>query len=166
MELVEHTFAELSELKYRIYTTLLPNVLHREVLVIAFEAEYGYGCKGNGDAIFINAVITGARAAWASSFFVLDYRGLNYAWGDMLPVETGQKEMAAEKQRLLRAFGGVLECSATLISDRNREAMHRLLASDYGLGSDTSWMFDDLASALAAFENTWRQFQAERADLL
>ncbi len=164
MEIIEHTFAELSQLKYRIYTTFLPNVPNRSVLIVAFEGKYGIGCKGNDDAEFINAIVVAARAAWQSSCFVLDYRAMEYEWGDRLLVETGHKEITQETAAVLRAFGGMPDCSATLVSDLNREATSSLLGSEYGYGSDSAWLFDDLDAALAAFESVWRQFQAEKTN--
>ena len=167
MHLVEHTFQEMSALEYRIYTTPLPSFPQSNVLIVAFEGTYGVGSKGNGDAEFINAIIAGAQSAWEASSFVLDYRGMVYEWGDRLTVATGQEKQTPEEHKLLGPFCPGPRCSATLISDRNREAIHSLVRSEYGhnpdavAGSEDAWLFDDLASALAAFENAWHQFQAE-----
>ncbi len=170
MELTEHTFEELSALKYRIYTTFLPNVPSREVLIVAFEGEYGFGCKGNSDAIYIDAIITAAAAAWQTSFFVLDYRAMSYEWGDMLPLEWGPEQIMAETDQIYRLFGSVPKCSAVLISERNRESIESLLNSEevYGLraGSGIPWLFEDLDAALAAFEGVWQQYQTEQVSFL
>jgi hypothetical protein len=161
MELVEHTFEELSKLKYRIYTTTLSNECQNNVLVVAFEGEYGFGCKGNADARLIAAIIAGVRAAWESSYFVLDYRSMTYEWGDMLPLATGQEKMSDEVFQMLRVFGSAPGCSATLISDRNRDSINSLIASDCGYGTDASWLFDDLDAAIVAFEDARKRFLQE-----
>ena len=170
MQLVEHTFHEMSALEYHIHTTSLPSYPQSNVLIVAFEGTYGIGSKGNGDANFINAIIAGARAAWEASSFVLDYRSMDYEWGDGLTVATGQEKLTAEEYRMLGPFFPSPICSATLISDRNREAIHSLVRSEYGhnpdavAGSEDAWLFDDLASALTAFEDARHQFRAGAGD--
>ncbi len=166
MNLTEHTFEELSALKYRIYTTSLPNVPSREVLIVAFEGEYGFGCKGNSDAEYINATITAAEAVWQTSFFVLDYRAMSYEWGDMLPLDWGLKPVTPEADKLLRGLGSIQKCSAVLVSERNREGISSLINAEeiYGsrAGSGIPWLFKELDAALAAFEEVWQSCQNER----
>lgn len=104
MELIEHTFEELSLLKYRIFTTCLPNVPNKNVLVVAFEGEYGYGCKGNSDSTYIHAMLTAAEAVWETSFVVLDYRAMSYQWGDQLPLGCGPEQLTEKSKRIVRLF--------------------------------------------------------------
>lgn len=164
IELTEHTLEELSDLKYRIYTTSLPNLPSREVLIVAFEGEYGFGCRGNGDATYINVIITAAEAAWQTSFLVLDYRAMTYEWGDMLPLEWGPEETTAETDRVIRLSGGSPKCSAVLVSERNRDSIYSLVNSEevYAsrAGSGVPWLFDDLDAALVAFDDYRQSFLA------
>ena len=117
MKLTEHTFAELSALKYRIFTTCLPNVPNKDILIAA------------------------ARAAWGSSCFSLDYRALEYEWGDGLLVQTGYEEVTQETAATMQMCGAMPDCSATLISNLNREAITSLLRSEYGQGLNEAWQF-------------------------
>lgn len=159
MELVEHTFDELSALKYRISTTSLPNLPKIDVLIVSFEGEYGYGCKGNGDARYINAIITAAETSWENECFVLDYRNMKYEWGDKLPVATGNQLLSDNEQRILRVFNAMPKHGATLVSKRNRKGIHSLTPA-----SQRSWLFDSLEDAFAAFESVWHQFQLGASD--
>ena len=161
MELTEHTFAELSFLTHRIFTTRLPNVPSQDVLIVAFEGEYGYGCKGNGDATYIHAMLTAAEAAWQTSFLVLDYRAMSYQWGNRLPLDWGPEQMTKEETKIVRLFGGVPKCTAVLVSDQCRDGIASLISSKemYGprAGSGIPWLFDDLEAALAVFEQVLLQ---------
>ncbi len=159
MEVIEHTFEELSALKYRIYTTTLPNLSQIEVLIVAFEGEYGYGCKGNSDATYINAIIVASATAWEHSCFILDYRNMKYEWGDKLPVETGRGRLTDDEERVLRIFNALPNHSATLISKRNRRGIRSLTPS-----SAKKWLFESLEDALAAFESAWHQFYREASE--
>lgn len=160
MELTEHTFEELSALKYHIYTTTLPNLPKIDVLIVSFGGEYGYGSKGNGDATYINAIITAAECSWESNCFVLDYRNMKYDWGDKLPVATRHELLNDEELRILRVFNAMPKQEATLISKRNKKGIHSLTTP-----SQKDWLFDSLEDAFAAFENAWHEFQLRVSDL-
>ena len=161
MKLTEHTLEELSALKCRIYTTLLPAVSQKEVLIVAFEGEYGYGCRGNSDATYIHAMLTAAEAVWQTSFLVLDYRAMSYEWGDRLPLDWGPEQPTPEAEKIVQLFGDVPKCTAVLASDRCRESVKSLINVEevYGhrAGSGIPWLFDDLEAALAAFEQVLLQ---------
>lgn len=161
MKLTEHTFEELSALKCRIYTTLLPGVSEKEVLIVAFEGEYGYGCKGNSDATYIHAMLTAAEAAWQTSFLVLDYRAMSYEWGDRLPLDWGPEQLTLGAEKIVQLFKGVPKHTAVLVSERCRESIKSLINAEevYGhcAGSGIPWLFDDLEAALAAFEQVLLQ---------
>ena len=161
MKLTEHTFEELSALKCRIYTTLLPGVPEREVLIVAFEGEYGIGCKGNSDATYIHAMLTTAEVVWQASLLVLDYRAMSYEWGDELPLDWGPEQLTEESVKIVRLFGGVPKHTAVLVSGLCRESIESLINAEevYGTraGSGIPWLFDDLEAALAAFEQVLLQ---------
>lgn len=160
MELIEHTFEELSAFKCRIYTTLLPGISEKEVLIVAFEGEYSDSGKGS-DSTYIDVMLAAAEAAWQTSFLVLDYRLMSYQWGDRLPLEWGPERLTAEEEKIVRLFGSIPKHTAVLVSDLCRESIESLINAEeiYSAraGSGISWLFDNLDAALAAFDRVLLQ---------
>lgn len=156
MQLMKHSFEELSRLNYAIYTAPFPTMPDKTALIVAFEGEYGYGCEGNADARFINAIRQAAGTAWEHNALILDYRAMKYEWGDMLPICKGAERCSAEVESLIRVCSGSLVYQTTLISDLNRQGISTLIESDE--------FFDSLEDAMAWIEQEWRDFYADKSE--
>ena len=76
------TFAELSVLRHEMLLSEERPFDISELLVIRYFGAYRDGSAGRGDALYIIATAEAARKAWHSRFTVLDFRQLQYAWGD------------------------------------------------------------------------------------
>jgi hypothetical protein len=116
------TFAELSGLRHEIFTSEAEPYCTPEFLVIRYAGVYRYGSEGHGDALYIVATAESARKAWYSDCTVLDFRDLQYAWGDemewILAIGSDQKI-------------GCHEPLAVLVGDRCKEALESLFGDDY-----------------------------------
>jgi hypothetical protein len=86
--------------------------------VVAFEGEYGYGSKGNGDAHFMTAIIKASLAAWRASTLVIDLRKMPYEWGDLIAMAIA----AGQDQYLDAPFPTVI-----IVSDHNRTGLTNLI---------------------------------------
>src|SRR4051794_9203332 len=74
------TLTELSRLRHEVFvsdTRAIP-----EILVIRYAGTYRDGGEGRGDALYIVATAEAARKAWSAESTVLDFRDLEYRWGD------------------------------------------------------------------------------------
>lgn len=76
------TFAQLSDLRHETFTSEERPFDTPEFLVIRYFGAYRDGSAGRGDALYIVATAEAARTAWYSHFTLLDFRDLQYAWGD------------------------------------------------------------------------------------
>ncbi len=55
-----------------------------ESLIVEFRGECGYGCRSNGDATFMTALIKAGLEAWHPFALILDLRKMKYEWGDQM----------------------------------------------------------------------------------
>ncbi len=142
MQLTERRLDELSNLRYRIFTCPFGKRSDQTAIVVGFEGEYGYGSKGNGDALFMTAIIKAALAAWDSVALILDLRAMVYEWGDLI----GSAVFAGADKYLDAPFP-----TSIVISDRNREGMTSFMRDEMGQDPQ-KWLFDSLEEALRAVE--------------
>lgn len=84
MELTEHRFEDLSDLKYRIFTCDLGGKHRTTALVLKFSGVYGIGSEGNGDAEFMRIICDAARSTWIPDAIIFDFRELSYQWGNSI----------------------------------------------------------------------------------
>lgn len=84
MELTEHRFEELSELKYRIFTCKLGGKHNATALVLSFSGVYGVGSEGNGDAAFMQLISQAAASIWRVDAVVFDFQKLSYTFGNSI----------------------------------------------------------------------------------
>ena len=75
-------FAELSDLRHETLTSEQQTFMTPEFLVIRYVGVYRPGSAGRGDALYIVATAKAAREAWYCSSTILDFRKLEYVWGD------------------------------------------------------------------------------------
>ncbi|GIE78648.1 hypothetical protein Aph02nite_45980 [Actinoplanes philippinensis] len=128
------SLGELSAIRYRFATARRGD--GDDLLVVTFAGAYGVGSSGNGDALFMRAVIGLALRAFAPAGVVLDLRELDYRWGDM---------MASVLNDAI--VGGV--APAVVVSDACRKALTSLVTDE--LGEDPGdRLFDGLDDALHA----------------
>jgi len=142
MQLTRRILNELSNLQYKIFTCPFEKRLQQEALIVAFEGEYGNGSKGNGDALFMTAIIKAALAAWDSVALILDLRAMMYEWGDLI----GSAVFAGADRYFDAPFP-----TSIVISDRNREGMTSFMRDEVGQDPQ-KWLFDSLEEALRAVE--------------
>jgi hypothetical protein len=139
-QLKERKLEELSNLRYRIYTYPLEEESYPEAVMVAFEGEYGIGSKGNGDAVFMRAVIMMALEAWQPQALVIDLREMTYVWGDYIVTA-----IAAGQGR----YFDMPFPTAIVVSDRNRQGLTSLISDE--MDADPSqWLFDTLEEAVRA----------------
>lgn len=62
----------------------LPSLSDRKVLILAFDGKYRPGARGNRDADFMVRTIKKELKVQAPYGLILDFRRLNYDYGDMM----------------------------------------------------------------------------------
>lgn len=114
-----------------------------DLLVITFTGTYGAGSAGNGDAVFMRAVIALARRAFTPAGVVLDLRELDYRWGDLMADVCNDAVVHRVNP-------------AVVVSGSCRTAMTSLVSTE--LGEDPAgWLFDSLDAALRAVDTRVRR---------
>lgn len=147
MQLTERKLEELSNLKYKIYNCPFKKRSHLEAIVVAFYGEYGFGSAGNGDAMFMTAIIKAALAAWEPQALVIDLHQMTYEWGDLMI-----KAIAAGEDRYIDAPLP----TAIVMSDRNREGLISLLTQEMGV-EPREWLFDCIETAIERVEKQFEE---------
>ena len=118
------TYAELSVLRHEVAVSKEPqHVQTPEFLVVRFSGVYRDGAAGKGDALYILASAAAARKAWWSPSTILDFRDLEYRWGDEMQWVTSITWDAG-----VRAEAPL----AVVVGDKSRDALRSLLRDDYG----------------------------------
>jgi len=116
------TFAELSDLQHEVAVAEGPRFRPPDFLVIRYSGTYRDGAAGRGDALYIVATATAACKAWWSPCTILDFRDLEYRWGDEMEWVTGITWNPAD-------------CAHTplvvVVGDKCRDALRSLLREEY-----------------------------------
>jgi hypothetical protein len=115
------TFSELSDLRHEVAVSEDPQFRRPEFLVIQYFGVYKHGSAGRGDALYIVATAEAARKAWWSPCTVLDFRELEYRWGDEMAWVTS---IVSGRSRVHAAL-------AVVVGDRCRDALRSLLREEY-----------------------------------
>lgn len=127
----------LSALDHRFATARRSDSAARdELLIITFAGTYGVGSAGNGDALFMRAVIGLGLRAFRPAGVVLDLRELDYRWGDMMA--------SVLNDAIIRGV-----TPAVVVSGGCRTAMTSLVTDELGEDPGT-WLFGSLDDALRA----------------
>jgi hypothetical protein len=116
------TYADLSALRHEVAISEGAQFQPPEFLVIRYFGSYRDGSAGRADALYIVATAAAARKAWWSPSTVLDFRGLEYHWGDEMEWITSIVWYPA-----IRAH----EPLAVVVGDKCRQALQSLLRGDY-----------------------------------
>ena len=116
------TYTELSAIRHEVLISEDPQFQAPEFLLIRYSGSYRDGASGQGDALYIVAAAEAARKAWWSRSTILDFRDLEYHWGDEMQWTTS---IAWEPS--IRAQ----EPLAIIVGNRCREALRSLLREEY-----------------------------------
>lgn len=76
------TYADLSALRHEVAVVDGSEFQPPEFLVVRYFGAYRDGSEGTPDAKYILAAAAAAREAWWSRCTILDFRALEYRWGD------------------------------------------------------------------------------------
>jgi hypothetical protein len=76
------SYSELSALRHEIEISDCPSSLSPEFVVVRYFGSYRDGGAGYPDALYIIATSAAALEAWWSDSIILDFRSLQYEWGD------------------------------------------------------------------------------------
>ena len=76
------SYAELSALRHEVAVADGPPFQAAEFLVIRYFGSYRDGAEGEPDAKYILAAAASAQKAWWAYSTILDFRELEYRWGD------------------------------------------------------------------------------------
>jgi hypothetical protein len=82
MELIEHRFDDLSDIKYRIFTCDISGKRPATAILLRFSGNYGIGSAGNADAEFMRTITLCSLLLWNVEAIVFDLRELDYEWGN------------------------------------------------------------------------------------
>ena len=115
------TFSELSDLRHEVAVSEDPQECSPEFLVIRYFGVCKHGSDGRGDALYIVATAAAARKAWWSPCTVLDFRKLDYRWGDEMSWVTS---IVPNRSRTHAAL-------AVVVGDGCRDALRSLLREEY-----------------------------------
>jgi hypothetical protein len=83
------TYTDLSALRHGVAVSETPPFHTPEFLVIRYFGSYRSGADGKPDALYIVATAAAAREAWWCPSTILDFRALEYHWGDNMEWVTG-----------------------------------------------------------------------------
>jgi hypothetical protein len=116
------TFADLSSLRHEMFTSDQEPFLMPEFLVVRYFGRYRDGGEGRGDALYLVATAQAARAAWYAAATILEFRELEYAWGDEMQWVT-----SITWDRVIRYHAPF----AIVVGDKCRTALKSLLRGEY-----------------------------------
>jgi hypothetical protein len=142
MQVTRHTLEELSDLTYEIYTCPFEKHSYGEALIVSFKGVYGYGSQGNGDAVFMEAIIKAALTAFEPLGLIIDLREMQYEWGDLIVRAFG----AGDSQYVNAPFPTV-----AIMSDLNREGLTSLVLEEIG-EEPSELLYESLEEAMPALE--------------
>lgn len=116
------SYAELSDLRHEVAVADGPRFQSPEFLVVHYFGSYRSGAEGEQDAKYILAAAAAARQAWWSYSTILDFRELEYRWGDNMQWVAG---IGWDKG--IRLHWPL----AIVVGDRCRDALRSLLRDEY-----------------------------------
>ena len=114
---------------------------YHPILVISYSGVYGIGSKGNGDAHYMHAMGTFGMEFSNAAGLILDFRKLNYKWGDMMDYVLNLPHEARPRPIPF----------AIIFGEKNRKALGTLFFGTKSRKSPTrkEWAFD-------TFEEAWK----------
>jgi hypothetical protein len=118
------TYAELSAIRHEISISVGQQFQAPEFLVIKYFGRYRDGAAGKDDALCMVAAAAAAREAWWSPSLILDFRDLEYHWGD---------EMRWVISTTWNSGIRVHEPLAVVVGDKCRDPLRSLLREKYDI---------------------------------
>jgi hypothetical protein len=82
-DLTEIDYEKVSDIKVT-FRTGVSRVKHATILVVSFIGNYNIGAMGNDDAEYMFAKLEFGMFMSGASAIIIDFRQLNYVWGDMI----------------------------------------------------------------------------------
>lgn len=130
------TFSSLSDISYDM-TLCYDETEQLDIIIIAFQGEYGVGSLGSGDGRFISAITHAALSAWLPAGIILDFRTLSYEFGDTLldAVNAG-----------CDASVGIRVPMRIVVSERSRNGIVNLLK--YAKQDPKMWLYPTMEGAM------------------
>jgi hypothetical protein len=116
------TYAELSGLRHEVAVADGPPFQPPEFLVIRYFGSYRDGAEGEPDARYILAAAAAAQKAWWAYSTILDFRELEYRWGDNMEWVAGIGWDPGVRLHWPLAV---------VVGDRCRDALRSLLRDEY-----------------------------------
>lgn len=116
------SLSELSALSHEIAIVDGPSHEASEFLIVRYSGAYRSGGQGRPDALYIVATAAAARAAWWAPCTILDFRKLEYSWGDEMEWVT-----SITWDHIIRSNAPF----AVVVGDRCRDALQSLLRERY-----------------------------------
>jgi len=136
-----------ADLTVRSSTLPLPSQGNRTVLVLAFDGQYLPGAMGNRNASFMIKTIRNELENWKPYGLILDFRQLEYEYGDMMD---GVLQVAEN------IFLGASCPTVVVTSKLNRDGLIGLVVSVMG-DTVSRWLFNTIDDALAAIDKRHRR---------
>jgi hypothetical protein len=131
----------------------MPSATERKVLVVSFEGLYRPGARGNKDAGDMIAFIQEGLQAFSPDGLILDFRNLEYDYGDMMD---GVLESAEG------TWGGRALPAVVVTSHLNRSGLTGLVCNV--MGDDAAhWLYQRMETALEEIDRRYQTvFLAEK----
>jgi hypothetical protein len=107
------------------------------ILVLSFTGHYRPGHRGAPDAGFIQGITQAALWVWCPAALILDFRGLDYVWGD-------------EMEEVLGCRGEIRLPYAVVLGDQCRPAITTLVKQfhpEIASATELDHIFDDMEEA-------------------
>lgn len=107
------------------------------ILMAKFAGHYRPGHRGAPDALFIQGIMRTALGVWRPAALVLDFRRLDYTWGD-------------EMEEVLDCRREIELPYAVVLGDQCRQAVTTLLKQfhpEIGSATELEHIFDDMEEA-------------------
>jgi hypothetical protein len=167
MKLEKADLFSISDIRHEFLIGKSQRTKYKEILVIKYSGEYGFGSRGNPDARFMCALAEAAISYYDPDGIVLDISELKYEWGDMLEMVFSlgakyyrhtAKDKADQESKALYEMRAIPQ--ATLIGPPCKEAVRTLLL---GEDCDTSASLKEYAWLFENFDDAWNYVEEQIA---
>jgi hypothetical protein len=140
IKLEKQNIKDWSDIQVTFHTGDSTITKYRQILVISYAGEYGVGCEGNGDAQYMYAMGKFGIELYEPAGIIIDFRELEYVWGDMLEMVFGLGCLNYHPHNVPNAM---------IVGDKCQEAIGTLI---HGLDSKEpptteDWIFGSLEEA-------------------
>lgn len=137
MPLKPVTFESETDLRYEIQLESSEDNPRFCIVVLSFSGRYRPGHSGAPDARFIQGIMQAAMGIWRPAALILDFRKLDYIWGD-------------EMEEVLGCRGEIELPYAVVLGDQCRPAITTLVQQfhpEIASATELDHIFDDIDEA-------------------